>query len=154
MNLRKTAMISVMAGVLAHAVTVRAEQINVGNEEFKRLLAQGVPLVDVRTAGEWRQTGVVAGSRLITLFDEQGGSDPAGWVKEMDRVAGPGAPVVIICRSGNRSGKAAQLLLQRDPKRKVYNVQEGIAGWARAGQAVVSLQENLKQTGGACSPRC
>lgn len=154
MNLRKTAVISVLVGLLGHAVTARAEQINIGNEEFKRLLAQGVSLVDVRTAGEWRQTGVVAGSRLITLFDEQGGADPVRWIKEMDRVAGPDAPVVIICRTGNRSGKAAQLLLQRDPKRKVYNVQEGITGWARAGQPVVSLQQNLTQNGGTCSPRC
>lgn len=150
---RGLVMASVM-GVSALALPVRAEIVNVGNDEFRQLMSRGLAVVDVRTAGEWRQTGVVPGSQLITLFDEQGQSDPAAWLAAVDKVVAPGQPVVFICRSGNRSGKAAQLLQQRYPQRLIYNVREGITSWARAGQPVVSLQDNLKQAGIACSPRC
>jgi len=148
------AVVAAVAGLSAVALPVRAEIVNVGNDEFKQLMSRGLPVVDVRTAGEWRQAGVVQGSQLITLFDEQGQSDPAAWLAAVDKVAAPGKPLVLICRSGNRSGKAAQLLQQRYPQRLIYNVREGIATWARAGQPLVSLQDNLKQAGIACSPRC
>lgn len=147
-------LVAVVTGWSVLAWPVRAEIVNVGNDEFRQLVSRGLPVVDVRTAGEWRQTGVVQGSQLITLFDEQGQSDPAAWLAAVDKVAAPGKPLVLICRSGNRSGMAAQLLQQRDPRRLIYNVREGITSWARAGQPVVSLQDNLKQAGIACSPRC
>lgn len=143
-----------VAGASAVASPVWAEIVNVGNDEFRQLMSRGLPVVDVRTVGEWRQTGVVQGSQLITLFDEQGQSDPAAWLAAVDKVAAPGKPVVLICRSGNRSGKAAQLLQQREPRRLIYNVRDGITAWAGAGQPVVSLQDNLKQAGIACLPRC
>lgn len=137
-----------------HVLPVSAEISLVGNAELRQLAAQGVAVVDVRTAGEWRQTGVVAGSQLITLFDETGQSDPAAWLQALDRVVPADRPVVLICRTGNRSGKAALLLEQRDPRRKIYNVRDGITGWQRAGEPVISLDRNLAGTGITCSPRC
>lgn len=131
-----------------------AEVAQVSNAELRRLVAQGVAVVDLRTAGEWRQTGVVAGSQLITLFDETGQADPAAWLRVLDSKVPAGQPVVLICRTGNRSGKAAQLLEQRDPRRKIYNVREGITGWVAGGEPVISLDRNLAGTGISCSPRC
>lgn len=40
---------------------------NVDNTQLKEHVAQGVPLYDVRRPGEWRQTGVVEGSRTDAL---------------------------------------------------------------------------------------
>jgi len=42
---------------------------NLNNEQLKTLLEQGVPMYDIRRPEEWRQTGVVAGSRLLTFVD-------------------------------------------------------------------------------------
>ena len=132
----------------------QAEIVNVSNEQLKALLKQGTPVVDLRTAGEWRQTGVVKGSQMITLFDEQGRADPAGWARQLDKVAPAGKPVILICRTGNRSGVAAQMLEQSGRKGTIYNVKAGIVSWVGEGQAVVSVQDNLKQTGITCSPSC
>lgn len=132
----------------------RAEIVNIGSEELKALIGRGTPVVDLRTAAEWRQTGVVKGSQMITLFDEQGRADPAAWSRKIGMIAAADRPVILICRSGNRSGSAAQYLEKSGRKGTVYNVKAGIAGWMRDGQAVVSLQENLKQAGISCSPRC
>ena len=54
------------------ATLAQAEVVDIGNDQLKALFKQGTPVVDLRTAGEWRQTGVVKGSQMITLFDEQG----------------------------------------------------------------------------------
>ena len=55
--------------------TVKAEVIQVDNEALKQLLNAGVPLIDVRTASEWQQTGIIEGSHLLTFFDEKGQYD-------------------------------------------------------------------------------
>ncbi len=40
--------------------------------QLRELIAQGVPIYDIRRPEEWRQTGVVAGSRLLTWVDASG----------------------------------------------------------------------------------
>lgn len=136
------------------AVAGHAEVINVDNAEFQRLLEQGVTVVDLRTAPEWKQTGVIDRSHLITLFDERGRADPDAWLATVDRVAGAGRPVVLICRTGNRTRAAAKYINQLSPQRKVYNVTDGITGWMRAGKPVVSQQQNLQHAGISCGPVC
>lgn len=141
--------------ILALSVSyARAEIVDIGSDELKALIGRGTPVIDLRTAAEWRQTGVVKGSRMITLFDEQGRADPATWRRQVDKVAAADQAVILICRSGNRSVSAAQFLERSGHKGTVYNVKAGIAGWMRDGQTVVSLQENLKQTGISCLPSC
>lgn len=146
-----------MAAALLLGLTVslaRAEVVDISNEQMKALIKQGTPIVDLRTAGEWRETGVVKGSQLITLFDEQGRADAFAWGRQIDKVAAAGKPVILICRSGNRSGEAARFLDKAGRKGTIYNVKAGISGWMRGGQAVVSIQDNLKQAGITCSPTC
>jgi rhodanese-related sulfurtransferase len=144
-----------LALLLSLSVTLaRAEVVDIGNEQLKALIAQGVSVVDIRTAGEWRQTGVLKGSQMITLFDEMGRADPELWVRELDKVAPAGKPVILICRTGNRTGVASRMLDKSGRKGTVYNVKAGIVGWLGEKQAVVSLQDNLKQAGIACSPKC
>ena len=96
----------------------RAEIVNIGSDELKALITRGTPVVDLRTAGEWRQTGVLKGSQLITLFDEQGRADPVAWSRQVDKVAATDKPVILICRSGNRSDTAAQYLEKTGRKGK------------------------------------
>lgn len=146
---------SAAAALLIATTLAQAEVVNIGNSELSELLKQGVPLVDLRTAGEWQQTGVVKGSQLITLFDEQGRADAPEWTRQLDKVAAPDKPVILICRTGNRTNTAAQYLSNKvGRKGAVYNVKAGITAWVREGQPVISVQENLKQAGISCSPKC
>ncbi len=117
------------------AFPAQAETIDIDNAELARLAIRGVAVVDVRTAGEWQETGVLPGSRLITLFDEKGTPDPA-FVDKVMGVAKPDQPVILICRSGNRSRVGAQLLERQGGYAKVYNVRDGIRGWAREGRVL------------------
>jgi rhodanese-related sulfurtransferase len=149
------ARLAVLAALSWFAVSpVRAEVVHIGNAETQALLKQGVTIVDIRTPGEWKQTGVVAGSQLVQFVDERGKLDPDAFIKQINEVADPSKPVVLICRSGNRTGKAAQLLAASQPNRKIYNVKEGIVAWGRAGLPIVPLQQNLQSAGIKCTPAC
>lgn len=119
------------------ALAARAETINIDSTELARLTASGATLIDVRTAGEWKETGVIAGSRLITFYDEQGRSNPPQWLEQVKAVAKPGQPVILVCRSGKRSDAAAKFLSAQPGYTTVYNVAKGLNGWSGEGRAVV-----------------
>ena len=109
------------------SLSVQAEVIDVDNAELGKLLAAGTPLVDVRTQGEWEQSGIIAGSRLMTFFDEQGRSNPQQWMERLRRQQKAGEPVILICRTGNRSAKAMAYLRDQGFT-NVRHVAEGMAG--------------------------
>ena len=133
-------------------LTVRAEIINIDNAELARLAASGVPVIDIRTEGEWKETGVIAGSRLITFFDENGRSNPPQWLDKLKPIAKPEQPVILVCRSGNRTRAAAQFLAEQAGYKKVYNVSQGIKAWAGDGRPMVPPSASMA----VCAPgtRC
>ena len=122
--------------LLSGAGMTTGEEIDITNEELAKLAARGVPIVDVRTPPEWRTTGVVSGSHLLTFFDAKGKSDPATWLVELKKFADPNDPLVLICRTGNRTSKIAAYLDTEAGYKKVYNVQRGIKNWIAAGLPV------------------
>ena len=127
----------VLAAVLCLSVLVaRAEVINIDNAELARLAASGVPVIDIRTEGEWKTTGVVAGSKQLTFFDEQGNAI-SGWLEKAKAIAKPDQPVILICRSGNRTKAASQFLSQQAGYKTVYNVSKGLNGWIGEGKPLV-----------------
>lgn len=117
-------------------LAARAEIINIDNAELARLTASGVPVIDIRTDGEWEETGVIAGSRLLTFFDESGRSNPAQWLERLKPIASSKQPVILVCRSGNRTRTAAQFLSEQGYK-TVYNVSKGVKAWAGDGRPLV-----------------
>ena len=119
------------------ALNSRAEVINIDNTELARLIKSGTPLIDIRTAPEWEETGIIAGSRLLTFFDAQGRYDAAAWLARLKPLARPEQPVIVICRSGNRTRAVSQFLAQQAGYGKVYNVTNGIRGWMSGGGAIV-----------------
>ena len=77
-----------------------AEIYEVNNEKIKMLLENGVPLIDIRTEGEWHETGVINSSHLLTFFDKDGNYDFKKWMIEVEEIADENGPVIIMCRSG------------------------------------------------------
>lgn len=81
-----------------------------------------VLLLDVREDDEWTSGHAPQATHLPL-----GTLDPA--TVPRDR------PVIAVCRSGNRSGKAAQALAAAD--HDVRNLSGGMLAWAHAGLPVV-----------------
>jgi rhodanese-related sulfurtransferase len=128
---------------LIAAFAARADVIDIDNAELAKLAASGVPVIDIRTSPEWEETGIVPGSHLLTFFDERGKADPAAWLERAKVIAKPGDPLIVICRSGNRTRALGRFLTQQAGYAKVYNVRNGIRAWAKAGRPVVSAAPAL-----------
>jgi len=142
------ALIALIAGALASvSLPAQAEVINIDNAELARLTAKGVPLIDIRTAGEWKSTGVIAGARLLTFFDEKGNANPSQWLASTKGFAAPEQPVILICRSGNRTKAATQFLSEQAGYKTVYNVTNGLNGWLAEKRPLVPAEKAI-----ACAP--
>lgn len=87
-----------------------------------------VVLIDVRTVEEWNgESGHLRGAHLIPLTDLE------KRLSEFDQYRT--RQLVMYCRSGNRSGKAARLLM--DHGFDAINMSGGIRQWLAAGYPVV-----------------
>ena len=110
-------------------MSAMAEVISISNQQLQDLLQKKVPIVDVRTAPEWQQTGVIEGSQLLTFFDEKGGYDAPVFLEALDKIASKNEPVILICRSGRRTGIISNFLSEQVGYSQVYNVEKGIRHW-------------------------
>lgn len=109
---------------------------NVDNAELKTLLAQGVPIYDIRRPEEWRSTGVVEGSRTLTWVNKSGQPNPE-FLPRLTAEVDKNAPVILICRTGSRTDKLARELMQKQGYTQVYNVRNGITRWIGENNPVV-----------------
>jgi rhodanese-related sulfurtransferase len=125
------------------SLTAQAEVIDIDNAELDRLIKSGVPVIDIRTQGEWEESGIIGGSKLNTFFDEKGKADPAAWLEKVKPFAKPDQPVILICRSGNRTKPASQFLSQQAGYAKVYNVKNGIKSWVKDGGTLTPAAQTL-----------
>ncbi len=130
------ASVVLLLGGLAPAL--HAEVIDVDREELARLVEEGVPVVDIRLPEEWRETGVIEGSHLLTFFDADGEYDAAAWKAALDEIVDADEPVVLICRTGSRSGLVSDWLSERAGHATVYDVEGGIMSWLRSGEGTVA----------------
>lgn len=108
---------------------------NLSNDELKLLLKNETPIFDVRRPEEWRQTGVVEGSKLLTFVDAGGRLKP-NFMKRFTAEIGQHDPVILICRTGNRTGTLARYLVEKMGYTQVHNVRNGITQWIREDRPV------------------
>ena len=95
---------------------------------YRQAKREALTIFDVRSPGEWRQTGVPAGARRVTIHDPGG---LAGFVAAMKRATDGDLdrPLAVICARGNRSTRARQALRAAGFK-NVGNIREGMLGSA------------------------
>ena len=89
-------------------------------------------IIDIRTKGEWVDTGVVKDSYLLTFFDERGNYDVEGFLAKLDKIVDKDEEFALICRTGNRTGMVSNLLgVKLDYK--VTNLQGGLTKLLKEG---------------------
>lgn len=135
-NIFMKPLIAIMLTLLLAGCAEPPPYINVDNAGLQQLIEQGVPLVDIRRKEEWRETGVVAGSKRMTFVDQVGRITP-GFLENFTQRFDRNKPVVLICRTGNRTDALARHLMNQVGYTQVYNVRHGISDWIRQGNPVV-----------------
>lgn len=123
---------------------------NIDNAELKALLKKGVKLVDVRTPAEWQKTGVIEGSLLLPFRMSNGRINPK-FPEDLKRIVGPDEDVMLICRTGNRTRMASQMMATRFGYKGIHNVRHGISYWLREQNPTVKPDMGmLKNTCSLC----
>ena len=112
--------------------------IEIGNIEIKSLLQKKIPLIDIRRKDEWKSTGIVEDSILMTFFDKNGKANTNEWLKELNKIANKNDPVILICRTGRRTGIISKFLSEKVGYRLIYDVTDGITDWIKKGNTVVN----------------
>jgi len=120
------------AYLILFSTNVFAEVRNINNQEIVSLMKNGVPIIDIRRADEWRDTGVINQSNLLTFFDKKGNHNAEEWLLKLKKVAKEGDPVIIICRSGKRSGIVSKFLDEQANFTNVYNASGGMISWVNS----------------------
>ena len=116
------------AGCQAQNAPKEVVNIDVNVADFE-LIMDTIPnglLLDVRTDNEFAQ-GHLQGAQQIDFYRD----DFSDALDKLDREQ----PVLIYCRSGNRSGKAAKKMKAMGFY-AVYNLEGGIGAWSKRGKPV------------------
>ncbi len=74
------------------------------------LMNSKTKIIDIRTPGEWRETGLLKGAIPITFFDEQGNYDVDAFLKKLNTYVKPGEEFALICRTGSRTRMVSNFL--------------------------------------------
>lgn len=91
----------------------------------QEILDSNLPIVDVRTPGEWRETGLLKGAIPIMFFNPQGKYDINAFLKELNAKVDTTKPFAIICHSGSRTSMIAPWL-SKELDYKVVNLLGGM----------------------------
>ena len=98
--------------------------LNISPAEAQKRIAEGnVAVIDVRTAGEVAE-GMIAGATHADILT------PSDFEKSLSSLD-PSKPIIVYCKVGGRSKKAADLLIDRGFF-QVYNISGGMDAWKAA----------------------
>jgi rhodanese-related sulfurtransferase len=89
----------------------------------------GVQLVDVRTPEEFEE-GHIKGFQNIDFMSDTFQED----IEKLDKTK----PVIVYCKSGNRSGKSCEIMKEKGFV-KIYDLEGGIEKWKYEGNEVEIL---------------
>lgn len=105
------------------------------------LFKNNVPIVDIRTVGEWKESGIVKGSIPIQFFNEHGQYDIPQFLKELNAKVDTSKEFALICRTGSRT-KMVGVFLSDELKYKVIDIQGGIMNASKLNAPIVPYKGN------------
>ena len=79
----------------------------------QELLDKKIPIVDIRTPTEWKETGVLKGAIPIMFFNESGNYDVNAWLKELNEKVDTTKEFALICHVGNRTQIVSSFLSEK-----------------------------------------
>ncbi len=119
--------ILLLSGTFTACNSAAQQPATLSVKDFKKGIEQpNMQVLDVRTPGEY-QSGHLKNALLADWMNQE---EFAKKVQSLDK----SKPVYTYCLSGGRSGEAANWLMKKGYM--VYNMDDGIAAWKKAGEPV------------------
>ena len=122
------------------AVMIPPKLVDAKPDDLKAAQKKGVVVIDIRRAEEWAETGIIKGAHTITAFTKSGQLHPEFQTKFTAIVTTPDTPVMLYCRTGNRTGIIGNALVSQLGYRDVTHLSDGIVGWTAGGAPVVPFK--------------
>ena len=131
--MKKIALILVML-----SLSLFAELKTIDSDTLQKMRSQGVPVIDIRTPMEWKQTGIIKGAHKMMFFAPNGQPDLAEWFFDLGRIVkDKKEPFIIYCAHANRTQVLGKGLVQMGFE-NVYQLKGGMEnGWLKAGKPTV-----------------
>lgn len=140
-------LIIALLGLFAYAgyttIAKANNAVSLGQVTAENLLssqANGVLVIDIRHEDEWRDTGVIEGAKTLTAFQKNGQIHPDFQQKLFSLVPSKTTPILLYCRSGNRTNAIGNALITQLGFSQVSHLSTGIAGWIREGYETVAFK--------------
>jgi len=112
-----------------------------GNLSAQQLISlqknQKALVIDIRTESEWAATGIIPDSHKLQFFSPRGKYDIKKWLFDLEQLKTTAdQPVILVCRSGSRSGMLGNMLSKQQGMKNIYHLSNGIMPWIKAGNEI------------------
>ncbi len=138
---KKIVLLLLWLGVALYATDVKLQTKlqGVNAKQLVELHKNGVPIIDIRTPGEWEKTGVIEGSSKIMFFDKNGKYDVEKFMNKLTKVVkDKKQSFILVCRSANRTKTVGYFLINDMNYTNVKELTGGIKnGWIAMGLKTV-----------------
>ena len=111
-------------------------------QQFIDARENGGVVIDIRREEEWKKTGIIKGSQTITAFTKDGKIHPDFPKKFFDLINDVDVPILLYCRTGNRTGILGKALIDQVGQTNVSHLSDGIVGWKKQGLLIVDYKLN------------
>ena len=126
--MQKVSVILAFALLLLASAAQSQTTIDAAKTEALLKSTSGIQVLDVRTPGEWQQTGVIEGAKKINFNS----ADFQTQVAKLDK----SKPVIVYCAAGGRSPRAAAMMVKMGFT-TVYDYAGGMNDWKAKGKKTV-----------------
>ena len=109
-------------------------------EDLIKARSSGVAIIDIRREGEWLETGIIDGANTITAFKKDGNVHPDFLQKFNSLVSTKQTPVLLYCRTGNRTTRLGNAIIEQLGFTNVSHLSDGIVGWKKEGQLTIDYK--------------
>ena len=109
-------------------------------QELLDAQAEGVVIIDIRRKSEWQETGIIDGAETVTAFTQSGQLHKDFQQKFTALAPTPDTPILLYCRTGNRTSSLGQALINQLGFTNVTHLTSGIVGWKKSGFDTVPYQ--------------
>jgi rhodanese-related sulfurtransferase len=106
-------------------------------EQFLDAQTNGSVIIDIRSSNEWIETGIIEGAETITAFSEDGNLHSDFRKKFFSLIKSKDTPIVLYCRSGYRSNRLGNALVNQGNYTNVSHLSKGIIGWKKDGENTI-----------------
>jgi len=87
----------------------------------EKMIDDNIIMIDIRREEEWKRTGIIKNSHLLTFFDDFGNYDIEKWMNEFEKIVlDKNQTFVLICARANRTRSIGDFLISQGYKNSAH----------------------------------